>query len=306
MFDQNWLGMWLTLLNRLTIDRDVPFRFLKGDLSYRSRSDAARDACRRDCRGDPACAGRARTREPSRERGGARWHDGRSGLAVRRSLLMKTATVIVPTSEGGDRIGALLDSLAAQTVDHQVLVVDNGSSDGTREVLAGYPDVESIRLEQNIGFGRAVNLACGSSGRRCPRVGQRRLRLRRAVMAMVVLDRAEPGNPRAGPTAWSRWLLAPEAARPHGAGACALPRDRIELKRGRRVGMLWRWAVTRASASAGDRPGSLSGRALGPGDEQGEMSDHQSSSTAPLGWGVAARSWAMAHGGIGSRHVDDP
>jgi SAM-dependent methyltransferase len=44
VMEQNWLGMWLTLLNRLTIDRDVPFRFAKRDLDYGSRSEAARDA----------------------------------------------------------------------------------------------------------------------------------------------------------------------------------------------------------------------------------------------------------------------
>jgi GT2 family glycosyltransferase len=71
----------------------------------------------------------------------------------------RTATVIVPTHSGADRIGALLDSLAAQTVSHQLLVVDNASSDGTGDVLARYPDVEAIRLERNLGFGRAVNLA---------------------------------------------------------------------------------------------------------------------------------------------------
>jgi GT2 family glycosyltransferase len=68
-------------------------------------------------------------------------------------------TVIVPTQSGADRIGDLLDSLAAQTASHQVVVVDNGSSDGTGGVLAGYPEVEVIRSERNIGFGAAVNLA---------------------------------------------------------------------------------------------------------------------------------------------------
>jgi GT2 family glycosyltransferase len=70
-----------------------------------------------------------------------------------------SATVIVPTHRGADRIGGLLDSLARQTVSHQVLVVDNGSSDGTSAVLAGYPEIEVIRLERNVGFGPAINLA---------------------------------------------------------------------------------------------------------------------------------------------------
>ncbi len=44
MLDQSQHGMWLTLLNRLTSERDVPFRFVKRDLRYARRRDAVRDA----------------------------------------------------------------------------------------------------------------------------------------------------------------------------------------------------------------------------------------------------------------------
>jgi glycosyltransferase involved in cell wall biosynthesis len=44
--------------------------------------------------------------------------------------LSRDASVIVP-SLTGDRLGLLLDSLEAQTADHQVIVVDNGSADGS-------------------------------------------------------------------------------------------------------------------------------------------------------------------------------
>jgi GT2 family glycosyltransferase len=72
-----------------------------------------------------------------------------------------SAAVIVPTLRGADRITALLDSLGRQTVVGEVIVVDNGSTDGTSELLAAYPEVEVLRLEENVGFGRAVNLAAG-------------------------------------------------------------------------------------------------------------------------------------------------
>jgi N-acetylglucosaminyl-diphospho-decaprenol L-rhamnosyltransferase len=70
-----------------------------------------------------------------------------------------TATVVVPTAAGAERLPRLLRSLERQTVSHQTIVVDNGSTDGTAALLAGLPDVEVIRLGENVGFTRAVNLA---------------------------------------------------------------------------------------------------------------------------------------------------
>jgi len=70
-----------------------------------------------------------------------------------------SATVIVPTYRGARLVGALLDSLERQTVAAEILVVDNGSSDGTSELLARRSGIEVMRLDSNIGFGPAVNLA---------------------------------------------------------------------------------------------------------------------------------------------------
>jgi GT2 family glycosyltransferase len=69
------------------------------------------------------------------------------------------ATVVVPTHRGAERIVALLESLGTQTVRPEVIVVDNGSADGTASLLEGYPEVDVIRLERNVGFARAVNIA---------------------------------------------------------------------------------------------------------------------------------------------------
>jgi N-acetylglucosaminyl-diphospho-decaprenol L-rhamnosyltransferase len=65
-------------------------------------------------------------------------------------------TVIVPTVRGGPQLRRLLDSLDAQTVPHQTIVIENGSLNGSGAKRAG---VDLIRLDYNIGFGRAVNLA---------------------------------------------------------------------------------------------------------------------------------------------------
>jgi GT2 family glycosyltransferase len=67
------------------------------------------------------------------------------------------ASVIVPSLHGR-RLGLLLDSLSAQTVPHQVIVVDNGCADGSvRSACDRHPSVERIRFERNVGFSRAVN-----------------------------------------------------------------------------------------------------------------------------------------------------
>jgi N-acetylglucosaminyl-diphospho-decaprenol L-rhamnosyltransferase len=73
---------------------------------------------------------------------------------------VRSASVIVPTVEGGRRVRALLDSLARQTQEHETIVVDNGSVGGSAtRASGGYRGVETIRLERNAGFSRAVNLA---------------------------------------------------------------------------------------------------------------------------------------------------
>jgi GT2 family glycosyltransferase len=69
--------------------------------------------------------------------------------------------VYIPNWNGGDRLLLALASLDAGT-QARVVVVDNGSSDGsiaaTRE---RFPDVELLELEENLGFGKALNRAVG-------------------------------------------------------------------------------------------------------------------------------------------------
>ncbi len=69
------------------------------------------------------------------------------------------AAVVVPTFDGRDMLRDCLDALRGQTFkDFEVRVVDNGSSDGTREMLARrFPEVKLIALGRNLGFARAVN-----------------------------------------------------------------------------------------------------------------------------------------------------
>jgi GT2 family glycosyltransferase len=73
-----------------------------------------------------------------------------------------SATVVVPTRHGGPRLARLLDSLAHQTLPSRTIVVDNASPDGVTELVARHGFAEQLRLEENAGFGRAVNLASAS------------------------------------------------------------------------------------------------------------------------------------------------
>src|SRR5215211_4621830 len=73
---------------------------------------------------------------------------------------MTSASVIVATVDGHDRVLELFDSLTRQTVEHQVLLVDNGSRDDRVARLGdGRDGVEVIRFDHNAGFSRAVNVA---------------------------------------------------------------------------------------------------------------------------------------------------
>jgi GT2 family glycosyltransferase len=67
-------------------------------------------------------------------------------------------SVVVVSYRCADHLGACLDSLAQHhDVAHEVIVVDNASSDGTAEVARGRPGVALIERNANGGFARAAN-----------------------------------------------------------------------------------------------------------------------------------------------------
>jgi GT2 family glycosyltransferase len=73
-------------------------------------------------------------------------------------------TVVVVTWQGVHLLGACLDSLRRQTVPHDVLVVDNASTDGTVEFVAReYPEVRVLRMPCNTGFAGGVQAGLDSS-----------------------------------------------------------------------------------------------------------------------------------------------
>ena len=64
----------------------------------------------------------------------------------------------MPTHVGGERLARLLESLSRQTIEHELVIVDNGSPASTQALIAAdAPHARVIRMEENVGFGRAVN-----------------------------------------------------------------------------------------------------------------------------------------------------
>jgi len=67
-------------------------------------------------------------------------------------------TVVIPTLRGRRWLPDCIAALRRQTLrDFAVVVIDNGSDDGTAEWLAAQPDLRVIRNAQNVGFAAACN-----------------------------------------------------------------------------------------------------------------------------------------------------
>lgn len=73
---------------------------------------------------------------------------------------MSRVSVIVVNWNGGDLLQECCESIRAQTFsDRELIVVDNGSTDGSQEALRNRSDVRLIQNDKNRGFGSANNQA---------------------------------------------------------------------------------------------------------------------------------------------------
>jgi N-acetylglucosaminyl-diphospho-decaprenol L-rhamnosyltransferase len=67
-------------------------------------------------------------------------------------------TVYIPNFNGADRLGGVLRALGEQTAACDVVLVDNGSGDGSVSLARReLPEVRVVELGENLGFGRAIN-----------------------------------------------------------------------------------------------------------------------------------------------------
>jgi GT2 family glycosyltransferase len=106
-------------------------------------------------------------------------------------------TVVVVTWQGAHLLPGCLESLRRQTASHTVLVVDNGSTDDTEQLLADrFPEVDVVQTGANLGFAGGVQ--AGLDAARTP------------FVALLNNDAmAEPG--------WLAALLAAAEAHPEAA-----------------------------------------------------------------------------------------
>lgn len=84
-------------------------------------------------------------------------HDPQSQQGLSQAILVRA---VVVTWNGAALLPACLDSLVNQTIPAgslEILVVDNGSTDGTLKLLAEqYPDIRVLALPENLGFAGGV------------------------------------------------------------------------------------------------------------------------------------------------------
>lgn len=67
-------------------------------------------------------------------------------------------SVVIPNWNGENTLGASIDSLLKQTLESNIIVVDNGSSDKSLEILENdYPQVTVLKHKNNKGFAGGVN-----------------------------------------------------------------------------------------------------------------------------------------------------
>ena len=71
-------------------------------------------------------------------------------------------SAVVVSFNSGKFLEQNFRSLFGQTIAFkQVIVVDNGSSDGSPAIMAAFPGLETILLDANIGYAAAANLGIG-------------------------------------------------------------------------------------------------------------------------------------------------
>lgn len=71
-------------------------------------------------------------------------------------MIPTAVCVLIPTYNNAKTLKRVLDGVLAYTT--QVIVVNDGSTDATAEILANYPFLTVLHLEKNSGKGKALRI----------------------------------------------------------------------------------------------------------------------------------------------------
>jgi GT2 family glycosyltransferase/predicted O-methyltransferase YrrM len=93
---------------------------------------------------------------------------GRRNAPLTAPANITSCSIIVPSWEGKDLLAqslpSLLKAVRRHGVDHEVIVLDNGSTDGTSEYVAEhFPEVRVVRSDRNLFFSGGSNLGIQSA-----------------------------------------------------------------------------------------------------------------------------------------------
>jgi glycosyltransferase involved in cell wall biosynthesis len=74
--------------------------------------------------------------------------------------LAEPVSIIIPAHNEEDGIRPVLDGISSamesEDIEHEIIVVNDGSNDGTSQAAAGHPGVRVIDLDVNLGYGAAI------------------------------------------------------------------------------------------------------------------------------------------------------
>lgn len=76
---------------------------------------------------------------------------------------MKNLSIVIPVYNNFNFTKSCINDLLKLPEDHEIIVVDNGSTDETKTYFDGNKEIIYIRNEQNLGFAKASNIGYGLS-----------------------------------------------------------------------------------------------------------------------------------------------
>ena len=81
----------------------------------------------------------------------------RGNKSYQQAFKLQNCCVIIPTYNNAATLSAILDDILEYT--DQIIVVDDGSTDSSPEILSAYPTLDVIRFPKNKGKGMALRKA---------------------------------------------------------------------------------------------------------------------------------------------------